>query len=603
MEQAEKALRDKVFLQSKSKSLLNRRSKSYSMKKYHEKNIFNQNLNNYNKNSNEEIINQYINPYKEELYESGDDIYIQLEEDVDIDETLLNKKPLDVITIYFKILEERKILNNILIKKYKEANELRNKIKETNESIKKNEKEANEYARKIEEKKIKEKDELGKLIDEINSIKHEKGKIEAETHNIQHELDEKKRIFQKKEEEFQKIKQNRYDLEQEIKYYKEAIKYQTQLHNDIQPYKNQMNNEYQEAKGNVRVFCRIRPPLQREISKKQIDIEYRGDNSLIIKGEKKASNIGREGGHQDLEQFQFNRIFKQNDTQEEVFEEVSPLIQSSLDGFNINIFAYGQTGSGKTFTMEGDMSCPEKYGIVPRSVDRIFKYYDEELKNMGWEIRFLLSVCEIYNKKTRDLIGEKNVDKTEELKEMEIHNLMEWNSNFGQIAQRRKVAETKMNMESSRSHLIFKIKIHLHNKNDLENDRFGSLNLIDLAGSERVDKATVSEERFKESIEINSSLTHLKSVFEAMKSKHDKFVPFHNTPLTDVLKDCLSGDNSKTLMFVNISPLLESFKESTCSLKFATDVNKCYVSSNDDNDEEDDFDGIDKSYEPMELDI
>ena len=37
------------------------------------------------------------------------------------------------------------------------------------------------------------------------------------------------------------------------------------------------------------------------ITKKQIDIEYKGDNSLIIKGEKKASNIGREGGHQGSE--------------------------------------------------------------------------------------------------------------------------------------------------------------------------------------------------------------------------------------------------------------------------------------------------------------
>ena len=603
MEQAEKALRDKVFLTSKSKTLINRILQSNEFREYNQTSKFNQNLKNYNKDTKEEIINQYIHPTKEALYELDDDIYNQLEEDADTSETLLNKKFLEVMAIYLKFSEEKSKLNKILRKEYEEAYELRNKIKEGKETIKKNEEEANEYARKIEEKKKKEKDERGKIIDQIDLINHEKGKIEVENYNIQHELDENRRIFIKKEEELQKVKQSNYNLEQEIKYYKEAIKYQNQLHNDIQVYKNQMNNEYQEAKGNVRVFCRIRPPLQREISKKQIDIEYRGDNSLIIKGEKKASNIGREGGHQDLEQFQFNRIFKQNDTQEEVFEEVSPLIQSSLDGFNINIFAYGQTGSGKTFTMEGDMSSPEKYGIVPRSVDRIFKYYDEELKNMGWEIKFSLSVCEIYNKKTRDLLGEKNVDKTEELKEMEIHNLKEWNSNFGQIAQRRKVAETKMNMESSRSHLIFKIKIHLHNKNGTENDRFGSLNLIDLAGSERVDKATVSEERFKESIEINSSLTHLKSVFEAMKSKHDKFVPFHNTPLTDVLKDCLSGDNSKTLMFVNISPLLESFKESTCSLKFATDVNKCYVSSNDDNDEEDDFDGIDKNYEPMELDI
>ena len=182
---------------------------------------------------------------------------------------------------------------------------------------------------------------------------------------------------------------------------------------------------------------------------------------------------------------------------------------------------------------------------------------------------------------------------------MEIKSLKEWNENFGQIGQRRKVAETKMNMESSRSHLIFKIKIYLHNTKTDE-DRFGSLNLIDLAGSERVDKSTVSEERFKESIEINSSLTHLKSVIEAMKSKHEKFIPFHNTPLTDVLKDCLSGDNSKTLMFVNISPLLDSFKESTCSLKFATDVNKCYVAdNNEDSDEE--FDLENKNYEPMDL--
>ena len=56
-------------------------------------------------------------------------------------------------------------------------------------------------------------------------------------------------------------------------------------------------------------------------------------------------------------------------------------------------------------------------------------------------------------------------------------------------------------------------------------------------------------------------------------------------------------------MFVNISPLLESFKESTCSLKFATDVNKCYVSGNDNDSDEDYFDDIDKNYEPMDLDM
>ena len=602
MEQAEKALREKIYNNSNLKSSFKRRQKIDNNKE----NIFNNNLNTYlqdNKEIQASIINKYTNPVKNTLFELADDINNQKIEDFDQSQTLLNQSLLRLTSQYLSVLDRKNNLNEDLKNVLSKSNELRRKINEVKLSINKYNKEAKEYANKIEDKKKEENQELLKLKEELYFIKREQGEQEKENNDILKELNEKNHILQKKEEEIQMLKKANNNLSVEIKYYNEIIKYQTQLHNNIQPYKNQMNNEYQEAKGNVRVFCRIRPPLQREINKKQIDIEYRGDNSLIIKGEKKASNIGREGGHQDIEQFQFNRIFKQNNTQEEVFEEVSPLIQSSLDGFNINIFAYGQTGSGKTFTMEGDTSTPEKYGIVPRSVDRIFKYFDEELKSMGWEIKFFLSVCEIYNKKTRDLLGEKNVDKTEELKEMEIHNLIEWNSNFSQIAQRRKVAETKMNMESSRSHLIFKIKIHLHNKNGLEDDRFGSINLIDLAGSERVDKATVSEERFKESIEINSSLTHLKSVFEAMKSKHDKFIPFHNTPLTDVLKDCLSGDNSKTLMFVNISPLLDSFKESTCSLKFATDVNKCYVSGNDNDSDEDYFDDIDKNYEPMDLDM
>ena len=594
MKQAEKALREIIFFDPNFKSPIKRRSKLFN--NFNEEKYFKEYLNNCNIGNKKGKINDYVNPTKEKVYELIEDLSNQLFADADLNETLINKMIIYKINEYFHYVEINKIVNDQLKKVFEISNDLRKGILEKKNKIKKNEEETIKYIKKLEEKKKNENDELFKLKDELHLIKYEH---EKENLDMQLKLEEKTHLSQLKEEELLKFKKENKNLNQEIDYYTKGIKIQTQLHNDIQGYKNQMNNEYQEAKGNVRVFCRIRPPLQREVSKQKIDIEYRGDNSLIIKGEKKVNNIGK-GVHQDIEQFQFNRIFKQSDTQEDVFEEVSPLIQSSLDGFNINIFAYGQTGSGKTFTMEGDMSSPEKYGIVPRSVDKIFKYFEEELKNMGWEIKFLLSVCEIYNKKTRDLLGEKNVDKTEELKEMKINNLIEWNSNFGQIAQRRKVAETKMNMESSRSHLIFKIKIHLHNKNGLEDDRFGSLNLIDLAGSERVDKSTVSEERFKESIEINSSLTHLKSVFEAMKSKHDKFVPFHNTPLTDVLKDCLSGDNSKTLMFVNISPLLESFKESTCSLKFATDVNKCYVSTNDEDSDEDNDKTKDINYGTMD---
>ena len=560
-----------------------------------------QNLETNNNKENKSIINNLTNPEKNIIYELTESILNLKKKDLDQEQGSINRYILQKFSEYLKSIERREAVELKLKSILEESSKLDSEIVELQKKINNNNEEIKEYQRNIEKKNEDENKELHNLELKKCTIRLEQGKADKEKNDIMRELDTNNHIFEKKKEELQKLKNINSDLSEKINNLTEIINYQTQLHTDIQPYKNQTNNEYQEAKGNVRVFCRIRPPLPKELSKKQINIEYRGDNSLIIKGEKKTSYIGRDGIQQDIEQFQFNRIFKQEDTQEEVFEEVSPLIQSSLDGFNINIFAYGQTGSGKTFTMEGDLSSPEKYGIVPRSVDRIFKVFQEELNGTGWDMKFFLSVCEIYNKKTRDLLAEKNIEKTEELKEIEIKNLKEWNENFGQIGQRRKVAETKMNMESSRSHLIFKINIHLHNINT-EEDRFGSLNLIDLAGSERVDKSTVSEERFKESIEINSSLTHLKSVFEAMKSKHDKFVPFHNTPLTDVLKDCLSGDNSKTLMFVNISPLLDSFKESTCSLKFATDVNKCYVADNNDDSEGDEFELENKNYEPMDLD-
>ena len=560
-----------------------------------------QNLETNNNKENKSIINNLTNPEKNTIYELTESILNLKKKDLDQEQGSINRYILQKFSEYLKSIERREAVELKLKSILEESSKLDSEIVELQKKINNNNEEIKEYQRKIEKKNEDENKELHNLELKKCTIRLEQGKADKEKNDIMRELDTNNHIFEKKKEELQKLKNINSDLSEKINNLTEIINYQTQLHTDIQPYKNQTNNEYQEAKGNVRVFCRIRPPLPKELSKKQINIEYRGDNSLIIKGEKKTSYIGRDGIQQDIEQFQFNRIFKQEDTQEEVFEEVSPLIQSSLDGFNINIFAYGQTGSGKTFTMEGDLSSPEKYGIVPRSVDRIFKVFQEELNGTGWDMKFFLSVCEIYNKKTRDLLAEKNIEKTEELKEIEIKNLKEWNDNFGQIGQRRKVAETKMNMESSRSHLIFKINIHLHNINT-EEDRFGSLNLIDLAGSERVDKSTVSEERFKESIEINSSLTHLKSVFEAMKSKHDKFVPFHNTPLTDVLKDCLSGDNSKTLMFVNISPLLDSFKESTCSLKFATDVNKCYVADNNDDSDGDEFELENKNYEPMDLD-
>lgn len=54
-----------------------------------------------------------------------------------------------------------------------------------------------------------------------------------------------------------------------------------------------------------------------------------------------------------------------------MFEEVSQLVQSALDGYNVCLFSYGQTGSGKTHTMAGGRG--KDQGIIPRSVAKILE--------------------------------------------------------------------------------------------------------------------------------------------------------------------------------------------------------------------------------------
>ena len=83
--------------------------------------------------------------------------------------------------------------------------------------------------------------------------------------------------------------------------------------------------------------------------------------------------------------FAFDKVFQPRSSQQEVFGEISQLVQSALDGYNVCIFAYGQTGSGKTFTMEGDHTNPDMHGMIPRAMEQVFGTA-QELQEKGWQV-------------------------------------------------------------------------------------------------------------------------------------------------------------------------------------------------------------------------
>ncbi|ABN66529.2 predicted protein [Scheffersomyces stipitis CBS 6054] len=360
-----------------------------------------------------------------------------------------------------------------------------------------------------------------------------------------------------------------------------------------------LHNTLQELKGNIRVFCRVRPALtQEKVSSLDIPDDEINDDSaqeLILSRDGEASNsnsYSTYNSNKNSYKFQFDHIFSPTSTNEDIFEEISQLIQSSLDGYNVCVFAYGQTGSGKTFTMSNPGN-----GMIPMSLDKIFEDIDD-LQAKGWKYEVEGQVVEIYNENIVDLLSPRDSTVKYDIKHdddegktyitnittVSISSKNQAESILDRATKNRSTASTRANDRSSRSHSIFTIRLNGENLKTGAKSQ-GTLNLVDLAGSERLSSSQATGDRLKETQAINKSLSCLGDVIYSLSQRQqssqlvaNQHVPYRNSKLTYLLKHSLGG-NSKTLMFVNISPLLKNFNETLNSLRFATKVNRTKLSS------------------------
>ncbi|KAI5058680.1 hypothetical protein GOP47_0026850 [Adiantum capillus-veneris] len=160
----------------------------------------------------------------------------------------------------------------------------------------------------------------------------------------------------------------------------------------------ELYNQVQDLKGNIRVFCRVRPFLPSQIGKKST-VDFVGDNGSIV-----IANPSKAGKEQRNKSFTFNKVFGPSAAQEEVFLDTRPLIRSVLDGFNVCIFAYGQTGSGKTHTMTGPNNpSPIEWGVNFRALNDLFLISQNRKDYMTYEVG--VQMMEIYNEQVRDLLS------------------------------------------------------------------------------------------------------------------------------------------------------------------------------------------------------
>ncbi|MBA0609420.1 hypothetical protein Godav_021470 [Gossypium davidsonii] len=290
--------------------------------------------------------------------------------------------------------------------------------------------------------------------------------------------------------------------------------------------------------------------------------------------------------------FLFDKVFGPSSQQKELFDlAVSPIVNEVLEGYNCTIFAYGQTGTGKTYTMEGGArkkngEFPSDAGVIPRSVKQIFDILEAQNAEYSMKVTFL----ELYNEEITDLLAPEETMKFVDDKSKKPIALMEDGKGgvfvrgleeeivttaneiykiLEKGSAKRRTAETLLNKQSSRSHSIFSITIHIKEctPEGEEMIKCGKLNLVDLAGSENISRSGAREGRAREAGEINKSLLTLGRVINALV-EHSGHVPYRDSKLTRLLRDSLGG-KTKTCIIATISPSIHCLEETLSTLDYA----------------------------------
>ncbi|XP_011749768.2 kinesin-like protein KIF23 isoform X3 [Macaca nemestrina] len=351
-------------------------------------------------------------------------------------------------------------------------------------------------------------------------------------------------------------------------------------------------------KDPVGVYCRVRPlgfPDQ------ECCIEVI-NNTTVQLHTPEGYRLNRNGDYKET-QYSFKQVFGTHTTQKELFDVVAnPLVDDLIHGKNGLLFTYGVTGSGKTHTMTGS---PGEGGLLPRCLDMIFnsigsfqakryvfKSNDRNSMDIQCEVDALLERQKreaMPNPKTPSskppqskLLRE---DKNHNMyvagcTEVEVKSTEEAFEVFWRGQKKRRIANTHLNRESSRSHSVFNIKL-VQAPLDADGDNvlqekeqitISQLSLVDLAGSERTNRTRAEGNRLREAGNINQSLMTLRTCMDVLRENQmygtNKMVPYRDSKLTHLFKNYFDGEG-KVRMIVCVNPKAEDYEENLQVMRFA----------------------------------
>ncbi|KAI1202016.1 P-loop containing nucleoside triphosphate hydrolase protein [Nemania serpens] len=323
-----------------------------------------------------------------------------------------------------------------------------------------------------------------------------------------------------------------------------------------------------EAKGNIRVLCRIRP----ENAPEEDLIKFTNpDEHPSLPWSKLRVTYLNESKKTDNRDFNFQRAFGRGESNQDVFEEVSDFAKSAVFGNNACIMAYGATGTGKSYLFLSDD------GLVHSYVSLLFQLADQEQAHCGYE--FHLSAVEIYLNKAFDLLQPAVGNEKAEVR-LSLESTVKLESQeqaaaiIKQAIGRREAASTRQNATSSRSHFIISIKISRRPSGN-ERPTESTISFTDLAGSEAAGKNFMSSGSgarqnliYEQGQDINQGLLDLGKGIRSV-AKKVTFVPSHN--LTRALRSTLSP-GSRLLLITTVSSLVANQGNTLTTLRWSQEA-------------------------------
>uniref|UniRef100_A0A1J3GKT2 Kinesin-like protein KIF22 n=1 Tax=Noccaea caerulescens TaxID=107243 RepID=A0A1J3GKT2_NOCCA len=288
----------------------------------------------------------------------------------------------------------------------------------------------------------------------------------------------------------------------------------------------------------VRVVARVRPSTDPAVgaSSRSISVHKpNGDESQTVSISFGAQFAGSKDSYKS------DYCYEENETTGLILtKEIKPLISTVFEGKDANVIALGARCSGKTLLIQGS---EREHGLAVLTMAEMLSMAEER----GGSIS--VSVYEVSQETVYDILAqEKRVVSVLEgaqgkiqlkgLSKVPVKSLSEFQSLYFGLKKFQKLSSDPP-LKSHRGVMI-------HVTGNVNSRSLGRMNFLDMAGYEDSRKQN-SDVAPLEITRINKSIYALQNVMYALNA-NESHVPYRESKLTRMLKDCLRGCNRTLLI-------------------------------------------------------